>query len=347
MKKITNLLTAFVLLITQNIFSQTVVFSENMGDAAVGASQLSARTYTGYQNYNSSSITFDASTSGSSTIRDNNTNNSSGYTGASAGNYLYQTGNSSSFFQISNINVSGIAGLQLSFGASKTGVSENGSSLLVEIMIDGNTQSFSPTLATGAGTTQWYYVTVPVTLQGSSLSLRFSNSSTSTNNVSFRIDDILLTATQSLPVSFSNITAVKSNDKVTVNWVTESETNNSHFEIEASKNGVDFTTVKTINTQNGNSATSQYYNAVIEISEVASLFSIPVLLAFLSAGFVRKKYWYIHLFIATAVCAQITSCSKSTINVEMNDSEKLFIRIKQVDVDKTFKYSKIVQVVNE
>ncbi len=56
-----------------------------------------------------------------------------------------------------------------------------------------------------------------------------------------------------LPVRFTNITAQYNGENIQVNWATASEINNHHFEIEYSKNGIDFIKAGIVNASNNSS----------------------------------------------------------------------------------------------
>jgi putative IMPACT (imprinted ancient) family translation regulator len=53
-------------------------------------------------------------------------------------------------------------------------------------------------------------------------------------------------STFTLPVKYNAFTAVSKNEAVSVNWVTESEVNNSHYEVERSFDGIKFSTIGTV-----------------------------------------------------------------------------------------------------
>lgn len=68
-----------------------------------------------------------------------------------------------------------------------------------------------------------------------------------------------------LPVELVEFSAVKNSKKVDLNWVTASEINNSHFEIERSKDGINFEKFKSVKAHgDGNSSNKQIYNAIDE-----------------------------------------------------------------------------------
>jgi hypothetical protein len=65
-----------------------------------------------------------------------------------------------------------------------------------------------------------------------------------------------------LPIQFGTFDGQVLSNGTQLNWTTETESNNSHFEIERSTDGVNFTKVGTVPTKapNGNSATTIKYN---------------------------------------------------------------------------------------
>ncbi|MEM8910090.1 MAG: hypothetical protein AAGD05_19725, partial [Bacteroidota bacterium] len=61
-----------------------------------------------------------------------------------------------------------------------------------------------------------------------------------------------------LPVTLTSFTASTNGKHIELTWVTSSEINTSHFEVERSENGVDFVPFRKVNAQ-GNSDWDQYY----------------------------------------------------------------------------------------
>ena len=344
-----KILVAFVFAILNlSASAQYVVFSENMGNTSVGTSELSARTYTGFQNYNQNGIIYNADLGSTATVR-SNTSSSTGYPSASGGNFVNVSGNASAFFSINNIPISLATGIQLSFGVSKTLIAEDGSNLVIEVSVDGAAPlSFSPVLATGSGTTNWYYITSPLTIPaGSLLSINFRNISNATNSVSFRIDDILITSLTPLPVSFGGLIAAQKSGFLQISWQTFTETNNDHFEVEVSNNGNNFTKLASVQSKalHGNSSSLIQYQYSVPVKQLVFAL-LPFLLASLSLGFKKSRQKLSVIITAFAVIIIIHSCQKAdTVNI--NHNEKLFVRIAQVDVNGAKAYSKIVQVVQE
>ncbi|MCH5715053.1 hypothetical protein [Niabella hibiscisoli] len=153
--------------------------------------------------------------------------------------------------------------------------------------------------------------------------------------------------TSPLPVTFGTLEAVKAGNVININWSTQQETNNDHFEVEASKDGSTFYTLKTVPSLNGNSPAIQYYRTSITTSDFAGLLSIPVVLGLLSvAGFNRRSRFYL-IILTVLSAAGFIACNKRADIVDHSDIEKIFIRIKQVDINGQFKYSNIIQVVNK
>jgi hypothetical protein len=68
-------------------------------------------------------------------------------------------------------------------------------------------------------------------------------------------------AASTLPVSLKSFSGFYKDQKVTLSWTTATEVNNDHFEIQRSTDGMNFTTIATVN-GNGNSSVDISYNAV-------------------------------------------------------------------------------------
>ncbi|HXB39841.1 MAG TPA: T9SS type A sorting domain-containing protein [Bacteroidia bacterium] len=65
-----------------------------------------------------------------------------------------------------------------------------------------------------------------------------------------------------LPIELTSFTAIPNKTRgILINWETSTETNNDHFDIERSGNGVDFTAIKTVSGA-GTSVTEKYYSVV-------------------------------------------------------------------------------------
>lgn len=190
MKKLYSI---FIGLISFASFGQTI-YSENMGTPTGNTAVSAYVTGTAPATFQNSTPIVYTGTSGASMMRVSTA--SSGYTGASGnGNVFFnQTTNLGHFFQIDGINTSSYsaANLKLSFGMLSTSVTT--SQLIIEQSTNGGT-TWTPLTYTGPTTANtWSLVSISggVIPSSTTLSLRFSQPSTTTTPVStqFRIDDI-------------------------------------------------------------------------------------------------------------------------------------------------------------
>lgn len=160
-------------------FSQVTIYSENFGSTP---SFVSVSTYNGYQHYGVVSYT------GSASVR--NTLPSTGYAGASGNANVFFTNIVGTNLTISGINTYCYLFAFLSVGIWKSTTASNGSEFVIEYSDNGGPWIQMPlTLPTGTGTAIWRNVTLsdPLPLT-TNLSLRFRQ--TSSAGVQFRIDDI-------------------------------------------------------------------------------------------------------------------------------------------------------------
>ena len=138
------------------------------------------------------------------------------------------------------------------------------------------------------------------------------------------------------------------NGVLEIKWITENETGNSNFIIEASANGKSFTEIGTVQSkaEGGNSSSSLSYSFETNISSVAfaSLAGLAVLVLLLPIG--KKQRQLVVLAMLFCVVGFI-ACSKNTSDLGTSNDRKLYIRIAQVDIDGTKAYSKIIQIVDE
>lgn len=149
-----------------------------------------------------------------------------------------------------------------------------------------------------------------------------------------------------LPVHFGSISARLTGDLFMVSWTSEKETNNDRFEIEASADGVNFTTIGTVKSkaENGNSSSSLHY----EFSK--SITGGVIALSLLTLGGVgffasRKRKALFVLAVVAGLSVFYMSCQKANDTVLENG--KFFVRVVQIDVDGTKTYSKVITVVKE
>ncbi len=150
-----------------------------------------------------------------------------------------------------------------------------------------------------------------------------------------------------LPVRFGALSAALKHNQILINWSTESETNNDHFEIEISADGKQFNPIASVKSKavNGNSATPINYTFDSSFSgwQAFQMGLFSLLSLALTAPLRRKRIAGLILIIGAA---GVLSCSKSHTSVTENEL-KLYLRIAQVDKDGKKEYSKTITVVNQ
>jgi len=155
-----------------------------------------------------------------------------------------------------------------------------------------------------------------------------------------------------LPVNFGSVSAVFKNNRLYINWVTLSETNNSYFDIEVSKDGRTFTRLETVSSKamNGMSDNPLYYDyttATQRAASVAGLSAFALGLLLFASGRKRKAA-YVALLVFVSGFTALISCQKNKNELEgAGQTGQLFIRIKQVDKNGNFEYSKVIKAVKE
>lgn len=190
MKKLYSI---FIGLISFASFGQTI-YSENMGTPTGNTAVAAYVTGTAPATFQNSSPIVYTGTSGANMMRVSTA--STGYTGASgSGNVFFnQTTNVGHFFQIDGINTSSYntADLRLSFGMLSTSIAT--SQLIVEQSTNGGSTWTPLTYTAPTAANTWTLVTISggVIPSSTTLSLRFTQPSTTTTPVStqFRIDDV-------------------------------------------------------------------------------------------------------------------------------------------------------------
>ncbi|GAB3428775.1 hypothetical protein [Niabella aquatica] len=159
-----------------------------------------------------------------------------------------------------------------------------------------------------------------------------------------------------LPVRFGKIEAKIQNGKLRVNWQTMEESNNDHFIVEASKDGVHFYPGETVATKavDGNSDTALYYSIEKDIYGLQLgnpvIAVVIVVFGMLFSILMRSKksrsiLWYIPVLFLSVLF--FTQCSRAYNDVDVDGNGKLFVRIMQVDKDGTKHYSKVIRVVQQ
>ena len=158
----------------------------------------------------------------------------------------------------------------------------------------------------------------------------------------------------SMPVTFGNVSALIKGKQLLVHWSTFAETNNDHFEIEASADGTTFTKIGEVisKAENGNSDTPLDYEfqASLSGSTMAKSgigFALLALIGFALFGNNRKAKSLFAGLMLTGILMGAIGCQKQGAESLDGNGINTYIRIKQVDKDGTASYSKIIKVVNK
>lgn len=148
-----------------------------------------------------------------------------------------------------------------------------------------------------------------------------------------------------LPVSFGSIEAFINNDILTVNWTSLQEMNNDYFEIQVSNNGKDFATIGTAKTKapDGNSTSDISYNFSKNITKITLSLSV-LMLCFTMFSFNKKNKKIYAAIALIAIMATVAACNKHNKDM-LQAGNNTYIRIAQIDVDGSIKYSETVQAI--
>jgi hypothetical protein len=224
-------------------------FSENMGTPT---SNTLISSYTGWQNNGNNTFT------GTGDVRTSTA--SSGYTGASASGNVFLTNSGSTTLQIAGINTNTLTIPAISFGLYKSTTASNATELTFEYSTDGVnfTAILIPAQSTGTGTAAWRSILLSGLPQSTTLTIRFTNTSTTPQ---FRIDDIKVNSLATLPISLTSFTGKAVDKSVLLNWETASESNNEYFEVLKSSNGKSFTAIGTVK-GSGTATSAKSYSLV-------------------------------------------------------------------------------------
>ncbi|MGN7787623.1 hypothetical protein ACTJIJ_24015 [Niabella sp. 22666] len=151
-----------------------------------------------------------------------------------------------------------------------------------------------------------------------------------------------------LPVTFGSIDASLKNNTLRVDFVSESETNNDHFDMEVSVDGKRFTKIGEVKTatKDGHSSETIAYTFTGDVTSMGGVAAgVGVLLMGLGMGCSRRRRIGLMILALVGIGYGIISCNKnvSTLAVAATD---IYVRIAQVDKDGTRSYSKVIKAVN-
>lgn len=155
----------------------------------------------------------------------------------------------------------------------------------------------------------------------------------------------------SLPITLGAFEARIANGQLLVNWSTLREWNNAYFEVEVSKDGINFVKAGTVHTlaPDGTSAATLHYNFRSDVNAATGLLGISLFsVAFGCLLFYkRNKPMYTLALVAGLGFMGLWSCSKQDTAGVSDPTGKIFVRLKQVDKDGAYKYEKIVEAIQQ
>ncbi|HRN49102.1 MAG TPA: hypothetical protein PKW69_13800, partial [Niabella sp.] len=137
------------------------------------------------------------------------------------------------------------------------------------------------------------------------------------------------------------------NGQLIVNWSTMTESDNSLFEVEISKDGVNFTKIGEVNSKatEGNSNQAISYDFAKSANDLGAA-GLAILGLAIGAGLIRRRKLMLSLAVISVLLIGY-SCNKNNNDVINSDKENAYVRIVQVNKDGSKTYSKVVRVVNE
>ncbi len=214
---------------------QEVIYHETFGDPL---SNTNVNTYDGYSE---PGVTYHC-INDMTDVRSTHPSSVSEYTLASEGGNVLLNNNNKTL-HVTEISIADYTHLEFSFGLRKNRVASNGSELELRIVIDGDTSSIIPiSLPTGVGTAIYHWVEIPSSFLYDGDSIGFVFGYNSISNIQFRIDDLYLTGVkaETLPISLTHFDVKTDQENLFFDWKTSMEYDLSHYEIEHSANGKDF-----------------------------------------------------------------------------------------------------------
>lgn len=266
---------------------QEVIYHETFG---VPTGNINVNTYTGYDN---PGVVYEC-INNNSDVRTTHSSSTSYYPLASGGGNV-MINNATKTLYVSGISIQGYTDLAFAFGLRKGSTASTGSELELRIVIDGDTSSIIPiSLPTGVGTAIYHWVEIPSSFLYDGDSIGFVFGYNSISNIQFRIDDLYLTGVkaETLPITLTHFDVKTDQENLFFDWKTSMEYDLSHYEIEQSTNGKDF-------------------------------------------SYFAQKTAHNHAWGATYELRLMN---------EYNDNIVRYFRLKSVDLDGSFSYSKVVSL---
>lgn len=160
----------------------------------------------------------------------------------------------------------------------------------------------------------------------------------------------------SLPVTFGFLSAKSMNGLLMVTWSTATEDNCSHYNIEISKDGENFTKVSTIQSKarEGKSIVPLQYEYIVSLNSIALTFpmfviiilSIPIGLSYKGCTIAKRRWLFLVFSTILGTLSIIIGCDKRE-DIITDRIENVYVRITQFDKDGAAYHSKIIKVIGE
>ncbi|MCH5687619.1 hypothetical protein LWM68_27150 [Niabella sp. W65] len=154
----------------------------------------------------------------------------------------------------------------------------------------------------------------------------------------------LTTNSSVLPVTYGKISAVVSNNRLSVNWETVAETNCKQYNVEASVDGIRWIPIATVSSK----APGGILPASFHITSISTfrvfLFAFGGLIALLLALPHKRKYTWLAVVSLSIV---FIACNKNNNGTGVDSNTRFFIRIGQQDIDGHTSYSKVFEAVTK
>lgn len=235
--KIKLLHTLFVLGLSTVVIAQQpqVIYHETFG---VPAGNQKVNTYNDYDhpevNYFSENNLTDIRTSNASSINQ--------YPMASGGGNVMINSPDKNLI-VTDVDVTNYTDLSFSFGLRKGTTASDGSEMLVTLYFDSDTVEFTPVLPTGSGTATYHWITIPESYMRASntFGMKFEKLNAGANP-EFRLDDFYLTGLydEAQPITLTHFSVQQQQDQLVFDWATSMEKEVSHYIIEHSVDGKEF-----------------------------------------------------------------------------------------------------------
>lgn len=151
-----------------------------------------------------------------------------------------------------------------------------------------------------------------------------------------------------LPVKWGEISAIYKSGKLVVNWTTETESLNDHFNIMTSVDGINFEKVATVQTKATNGISSIPVKYSMDIPLTGKMAMGFMALGFLGLITIKPKNKKL-LILPISLCLILLSlffisCQKENVSLKQ-DNKAQFLKIVQISKDGNMNNSNVVRIV--